>query len=135
MISKSTFYLKCVIFYIQAGPSQAYVLSHVQIFATLWTVTCQASLSFRCSRQEYWSELPFPSPGIFPTHTFPVYPALAGRFFTASATWDPMQAGEGFQFWGKKNQVQKALQEDNQPTENILPKYCVHLHFFSMSLA
>ena len=103
MISKSTFYLKCVIFYIQAGPSHAYVLSHVWIFATLWTVTCQASLSFRCSRQEYLSKLPFPSAGIFLTHTFPVYPALAGRFFIASATWDPIQAGEGSQFWGEKN--------------------------------
>ena len=32
-------------------------------FATPWTVTCQASLSMGYSRQEYWSELSFPSPG------------------------------------------------------------------------
>ena len=28
-----------------------------------WTVACQAPLSRGCSRQEYWSELSFPSPG------------------------------------------------------------------------
>ena len=31
--------------------------------ATLWTVACQAPLSMGFSRQEYWSVLPFPSPG------------------------------------------------------------------------
>ena len=33
------------------------------ILAIPWTVTCQAPLSRRFSRQEYWSGLPFPSPG------------------------------------------------------------------------
>ena len=36
------------------------------LFATPWTVPCQASPSIRFSRQEYWSELPFPSPGDLP---------------------------------------------------------------------
>ena len=35
--------------------------SHVQHPVTLWTVACQSPLSMRCSRQEYWSGLPFPS--------------------------------------------------------------------------
>ena len=34
---------------------------------TPWTVACQAPLSMGFSRQEYWSGLPFPSPGIFLT--------------------------------------------------------------------
>ena len=38
-------------------------LSRVQLFATPWTVTHQASLSMGFFRQEYWSGLPFPSPG------------------------------------------------------------------------
>ena len=38
-------------------------LSHVWLFATPWTVACQAPLSMGFSRQEYWSRLPFPSPG------------------------------------------------------------------------
>ena len=38
-------------------------LSHVWLFATPWTVAYQASPSMGFSRQEYWSGLPFPSPG------------------------------------------------------------------------
>ena len=37
-------------------------LSRVRLFATPWTVAYQAPLSMGFSRQEYWSELPFPSP-------------------------------------------------------------------------
>ena len=37
------------------------LLSHVQLFATPWTVAHQASPSMGFSRQEYWSGLPFPS--------------------------------------------------------------------------
>ena len=38
-------------------------LSCVRLFGTTWTVACQAPPSMRFSRQEYWSGLPFPSPG------------------------------------------------------------------------
>ena len=41
-------------------------LSRVRLFATLWTVARQALLSMGFSRQEYWSGLPFPSPGDLP---------------------------------------------------------------------
>ena len=41
-------------------------LSHVRFFAIPWTVVYQASLSMGFSRQEYWSGLPFPSPGDLP---------------------------------------------------------------------
>ena len=41
-------------------------LSHVQLFATLWTVAHQAPLSMGFTRQEYWSGVPFPSPGDLP---------------------------------------------------------------------
>ena len=37
-------------------------LSHVQLFATPWTVAYQDPPSMGFSRQEYWSGLPFPSP-------------------------------------------------------------------------
>ena len=39
------------------------LLSRVQLFATPWTVAYQAPSSMGFSRQEYWSELPVPSPG------------------------------------------------------------------------
>ena len=40
--------------------------SHVQLFAIPWIVAYQASLSMGFSRQEYWSGVPFPSPGDLP---------------------------------------------------------------------
>ena len=40
--------------------------SHVQLFATLWTVAHQTPLSMGLLRQEYWSGLPFPSPRNLP---------------------------------------------------------------------
>ena len=39
------------------------MLSHIQLLVILWTVAHQAPLSMEFSRQEYWSGLPFPSPG------------------------------------------------------------------------
>ena len=70
----------------------ARVLSHVRLFATVWTVALQAPLFMGLSQQEYWNGLPFPplgdlpDPGIEPMS--PVAPALAGGFFTASTTWE-----------------------------------------------
>ena len=41
-------------------------LSHVQLFVTPWTIAHQAPPFMGFSRQEYWSGLPFPSPGDLP---------------------------------------------------------------------
>ena len=41
-------------------------LSHVRLFPTLWTLTCQAPPSMGFSMQEYWNGLTFPSPGDLP---------------------------------------------------------------------
>ena len=41
-------------------------LSHVQLCMTPWTAACQAPLSVEFPRQEFWSELPFPSPEDLP---------------------------------------------------------------------
>ena len=60
--------------------------SHVQLFATPWTVAHQSSLSMGFSGQEYLNGLPFSLPGDFPhpgtEPTSLTSPALAGRFFT-----------------------------------------------------
>ena len=70
-------------------------LSHVQLFATPWTIACQAPLIVEFSRQEYWRGLPFPTPrdlpdlGIEPTSV--VSPALAGRFFTTEPPGKPRE--------------------------------------------
>ena len=59
--------------------------SCVQLFVTPW-VACQAPLSTRFTRQEYWSRLPFPPPGDLPdSGTEPMFPessALVDGFFT-----------------------------------------------------
>ena len=64
--------------------------SHGQLFATLWTVACQALLSMGFSRQEHWSWLQCPPPGDLPylgikcaSH---MSPALTGRVFTSNAS-------------------------------------------------
>ena len=58
-------------------------------------VACQTPLSTGFSRQEYWSRLPFPSPGGLPypgvEHVSLMSPALAGEFFTTSTTWEAQE--------------------------------------------
>ena len=68
--------------------------SHVWLFEPPWTVAHQAPLSVGWSGQEYWSGLPFPSPGDLPNPgtepTSLMSPALAGGFYTTSATWEAL---------------------------------------------
>ena len=58
--------------------------SHVWLFATLWNIACQTSLSMGFSRQEYWSGLPWPPPGDLPDPGIEpasfMSPTLAGGF-------------------------------------------------------
>ena len=75
--------------------------SRVRLFATPWTAACQAALSMGISRQEYWSGLPLPPPGIEPVSL------LAGRFFTTSATWEALETAcqcraHGLDPWSRK---------------------------------
>ena len=66
------------------------VLGCGQLFATPWTVAHKASLSMEFSRQEYWSELPFPTPGEPPDPGIrSASPALAGGFFTTTPPGKP----------------------------------------------
>ena len=67
------------------------VLSSVRLFATPRTVVHQAPLSMEFSRKEHWRGLPFPTPGDLPDPGIELeslVPALAGGFFTTSATWE-----------------------------------------------
>ena len=85
----------------EAYPSNEHaccVLSHfssVQPFVTSWTVVLQAPLSMGFPRQEYWSGLPCPPPGDLPDSEIAPMSlkssALAGGFFTTSATWEAQQ--------------------------------------------
>ena len=66
--------------------------SCVQLFATLRTLAGKAPLSMGFSRQECWIGLSYPLPGELPYSgikpMFLTSPALAGGFFTTSATWE-----------------------------------------------
>ena len=70
------------------------MLSHVQLFLSPWTVARHAPLSLRFPRQEYWSGLPFPSPGDLPDPEIhppsPASAALAGGFLTAEPPGKPI---------------------------------------------
>ena len=61
---------------------------------TPWAVVHQTSLSMEFSRQEYWSGLPFPTPGDLSNPGIkpedPVAPAEAGGFFTTEPPGKPM---------------------------------------------
>ena len=62
---------------------RAQLLSRVQVFVTPWTVAPQVPLPMGFSRQEYWSGLPFASPGDPPNPGIePTSPASAGGFFS-----------------------------------------------------
>ena len=62
--------------------SESKNVSHIQLFATPWTVACQAPLSMEFSRQLYWSGLPFTSPGVLPQPGIePRSPAWQADFF------------------------------------------------------
>ena len=84
---ESEFNLYCYMFVLSC-------FSRVQLFVTLWTVACQAPQFMGFSRQEYWSQLPYPSPrdlsrsGIEPSSF--KSPALADGFFTPKTTWEAL---------------------------------------------
>ena len=75
-------------------PVTVCMLSHVCLFVTPWTVPCQVPLSMKFFRQEYWSGLPFPTPGDLPNPgtepMSPASPALAGGFFTTEPPGKPL---------------------------------------------
>ena len=113
-------------------------VSRFWLFATPWTVACQAPLSMEFFRQEYWSGLPFPSPGdrpnpgIEPRFDPPIY--TGGRFFTIWATreaqsqlslneatggaliqqdWCPFWADK--QHWGWASMPRREASEETSP--------------------
>ena len=66
------------------------LLSRVQLFVTLWSIAHQAPLSMGFSRQEYWSGLPFSSPGDLPNPGIePSSPALQAGSLTSELPGKP----------------------------------------------
>ena len=79
-------------------------LTHHWLFATPWTAAHQSPSSLGFSRQEYWTELPFPSPGDLPGPEIEpmslVSPELAGGFFTTESPGKPYH-----QEWSESHSV------------------------------
>ena len=72
------------------SPMKVKLHSHVQFFATPWTVAYQAPLSMEFPRQEYWSRLPFPSPSDLPDPGMePRSPALQPILYQLSHKGSP----------------------------------------------
>ena len=72
-------------------------LSRVQLFASLWTVACQAPLSMGFSRQKYWSGLPFPLPGDLPDPGIkPESPAPQADSFPSEPPGKPLDVYDTF---------------------------------------
>ena len=105
-----------------------YVLSHVQLSETWWTVGLQAPLS----RQEYWSGLPFPPPGYLPDQGLNwkslVSPPLADEFFITVPPRKPYQAStvvpngepEGTQDENKQNAPHQGVVPCSHPKRHTL---------------
>ena len=81
--------------------------SRVRFLVTPWSVALQA-------RQEYWSGLPCPPPGDLPDPGIEplslTSPALAGWFFTTSATWESHNpVGGGISYSQFRNEEAEVL--------------------------
>ena len=80
--------------YVFTSCMHAQLLSHVRLFATLWTAAHQAPLSMGFSRQEYWSGLQFSPPGYPPNSEIEptplASPVLTDKFFTTEPLGKPL---------------------------------------------
>ena len=63
-------------------------LGRVRLFATPWTIAYQAPQSLEFSRQEYWSGLPFPSPGDLPDPGIEPHLLLRRQILYHCASWE-----------------------------------------------
>ena len=81
------------------------LLSHVRLLAIPWTVAYQVLPSVEFSRQEYWSELPFPPPGDLPDLEIkPRSPALQADASPSELPGKPLgqKSMAGYSPWGSK---------------------------------
>ena len=129
-------YAKAGIFNFSKTACDVYVLSHysrVQLFVTPWTVARQAPLSIGFSRQEYWSGLPCPPLGgssqPWDKAASLTSPALAGRSFTNSTTWEAqpewmVNTRSRYKWWGLIPRVREWAMQSSKCD-------CLHIYLVS----
>ena len=93
-------------------------LSRVRLFGTLCTIAHQAPPSMGFSRQEYWSELPFPSPGDLPELGIkPGSPSLQADSLPSEPPGKPQGQSRMLVWW-------------NRETEGV----CIHCWILALAL-
>ena len=102
------------------------------LFATPWTVACQAPLSMGFSREEYWSALPFPTPGDLPDPGIePASPAWQAD------SWPLSHLGRPSWWWGRQQSGNKArigiLRSVVSTTQRWSLRSCFFPQFFAFS--
>ena len=86
-------------------------LSHVWLFETPWTVVYQAPRSMGFSRQEYWSGLPFPSPGDLPD------PGIEPKSLALQADALPSELpGKSLRLGDEKSYRRVSITNPNEPS-------------------
>ena len=89
------------------------LLSRVQLLAIPWTVAYQAPPAIGFSRQEYWSGLPFPSPGDLPDPGIePGSPTFQAGPLTSEPPGKPVKEVEGL-FGERDRRVQNIRSADS----------------------
>ena len=104
-------------------------LSHVQLFVTPWTVAYQAPQSMEFPRQEYWSGLPFPSPGDLPN------PGIEPRSRALQADALPSEPSKT-KILGLSNQAEDSLsiRDECCPFSATVQPWMIHITSPSLSL-
>jgi len=96
--------------------SEVKVLSRVRLFATPWTVAYQAPPSMEFSRQEYWSGLPFSSPGDLPNPGMePRSPTLQADALPSELPRKPFGSGNLIKEQTDSNPVPAVSQANQKP--------------------
>ena len=107
--------------------SESEVASRIWLFATPWTAAYQGPLSLGFSRQEYWSGLPFPSPGYLPNPGIELQVSrIAVRRFTIWATREALQMSIPFLFSFSPFPLASLLfQLFVSPCQTIILPFCI----------
>ena len=109
----------------------------IWLFATPWSIARQAPLSMEVSRQEYWSGLPFPSPGDLASpgtaSTSLASPALADGFVTTVSPGKPVMFVKCLLkeiLLEKISQERRQIWKDIYGKETIIPKSMIVWYSF-----
>ena len=95
-------------------------LSRVRLFATPWTIAHQAPVSMGFSRQEYWSALPFPSPGDLPNPGIkPRSPALQADALTSEPPTLKKRTRQILELNNSINEIKNVLEKASEIEQTI----------------